>query len=43
MCVIVSDPEDGYMNYELEMKQMFHKVAPFISINYALLIDICRF
>ena len=30
MCVIVCDPEDGYMNYELEMKQMFHKVAPFI-------------
>ena len=30
MCAILCNPEDGYMNYELEMKQMFHKVAPFI-------------
>ena len=34
MCVIVCDPEDGYMNYELEMKQMFHKVAPFIYMYF---------
>jgi hypothetical protein len=30
ICVILCDLEDGYMNYELEMKQMFHKVSPFI-------------